>query len=248
MPVVHIARAVAERAWGLAGLAILVPVAFAVSLAAEGQGPNSPARGDGDSGNKTLKFPGLSLDVTKGRIEAQGRVCLDKGLIEYVAGTAGGKLHETLLVVDCKPRDLLAAMQTMGLKPGKGVDYQGERKIPTGEKVRLFVEWKQDGKVARRRVEDLIWNLQTKRPMKRTPWIFVGSKFEKDPDTGKPVLMAALEGSIAASYHDPYAIFDHPLETGADDTVYSVNTKVTPKAGTPIRFVILRDEPDKESP
>ena len=248
MPAIHITRTGIERAWDLSRATILVSVALAASLAAEDQVPSPPARGDGNSGNKTLKFPGLSLDVAKGRIEARGRICLDKGMIEYVACTAGGKLHETLLVVDCKPENLLAAMQTMGLKPGKGVDYQGERRIPTGEKVRLFVEWEQDGKAARRRVEDLVWNLHTKKPMKQTPWIFVGSKFEKDPDTGKPVLMAALEGSIAASYHDPYAIFDHPLETGADDTVYSVNTKVTPKAGTPIRFVILRDEPNRKSP
>jgi len=197
---------------------------------------------DGDTGNKPLKFRGISLDLKKKRVEVQGSICLDQGLIEYLACARGGKEHESLLVMDCKPLELFLALQTLGLRPGKGVDFQGERRTPSGDKVYLYVEYKEEDKVVRHRLEDLVWNIQAKKPMKRTHWIFVGSRFLKDPDTGKPIFMAQLEGNIIASFHDPYAIFDHTLDTGADDTFYHTNDKIVPQVGTPIKLIILREE------
>ncbi|MDA0837685.1 MAG: YdjY domain-containing protein [Planctomycetota bacterium] len=182
------------------------------------------------------------MDLKKKRVEVQGNICLDQGLIEYLACARGGKEHESLLVMDCKPHELFLALQTLGLRPGKGVDFQGEQRTPSGDKVYLYLEYKEDDKVVRHRVEDLVWDIQAKKTMERTPWIFVGSKFLNDPDTGKPIFMAQLEGNIIATYHDPYAIFDHPLDTGADDTFYHTNEKLVPQVGTPIKLIILREE------
>ena len=50
--------------------------------------------------------------------------------------------------------------------------------------------------------------------------------------------MAQVEHSIAATYHDPFAILDHPLPTGADDTLYYANKEVVPPKGTPVTFVV----------
>ena len=50
--------------------------------------------------------------------------------------------------------------------------------------------------------------------------------------------MAQVEHSIAATYHDPFAILDHPLPTGADDTIYYVNSKLVPPKGTPVTFIV----------
>lgn len=202
-----------------------------------------PGKGiDGDPRAKTLEFHALTVDVGRGVVQAEGRVCMEKGLLEYVACGPGGKVHESLLILDCEPRDFFVAIRTLGLKPGKGVEFQGQKKVPTGDKVFLYVEWEQDGKAVRRRVEDLIWNAQARRPMKRTPWVFVGSRFEKDPDTGKPVFAASIEGNLVATYHDPYAILDHPLDTGADDTTYEVNTKLVPKSKTPVKLIVVKEE------
>jgi hypothetical protein len=127
------------------------------------------------------------------------------------------------------------------------VEFQGQRKTPEGEKVYLYVEWEQGSKVVRCRVEDLVWDIQAKRPMQRTPWVFVGSKFEKDPDTGKAVFAASIEGNIVATYHDPYVLFDHPLDSGSDDTVYEVNTKTVPAAKTPVKLVIAKQEVQEDT-
>ncbi len=204
--------------------------------------PFTSLRPDGDTGNKPLKFRGITLDLKNKRVEVKGRICLDQGLIEYLACAKGGKEHESLLVMDCKPHELFLALQTLGLRPGKGVGFQGERRTPSGDKVYLYLEYNDDKRVVRHRVEDLVWNIQAKKSMARTPWIFVGSRFLKDPDTGKPVFMAQLERNIIATIHAPFAIFDHPLETGADDTFYHSNEKLVPQVGTPIKLIILKEE------
>jgi len=229
----------------IVALALLSLLGQSASLPAESPTPSAGEGIDGDPGTKTLKFPALTVDVRRGTVQAEGRVCMDKGVLEYVACGPGGKVHESLLILDCEPRDLLVAIQTLGLKPGRGVDFQGQKKVPTGAKVFLYVEWEQGGKSVRRRAEDLVWNAQARRSMRRTPWIFVGSRFEKDPDTGKPVFAASIEGNLVATYHDPYAILDHPLDTGADDTTYEVNTKLVPKAKTPVKLVIAKEEAKK---
>ena len=192
---------------------------------------------------KILKFKGITADVTKRRIEVKGNISLESGLIEYYACVSGGKEHETLIMLDCKPEDLYVASQSLGLSPGKGVEFQGARTAPTGDKVYLLIEWKADGKKKSYRAEDLVWDVQKKAPMQRTHWIFVGSKFEKITESGKPILMASLQKNIIATFHDPYVLFDHPLESGADDTIYEANAELTPKAGTAVRLVILKDKP-----
>ncbi|MBI2192099.1 MAG: hypothetical protein HYU36_08955 [Planctomycetes bacterium] len=198
---------------------------------------------DGKKAGKALQFEGLWVDAAKGQIEVQGRICLNQGLIEYLACAQGGKEHESLLRLDCQPHDLYAALQSLGLKPGQGVEFQGQQKTPTGDLVYLVVEWQRDGKAVSYRAEDLIWNVYEKNPMKRTGWVFVGSRLMKHPATGELLFVASQERNIAATFHDPFAILDHPLDTGADDTVYEAHTKLLPEAGTPARLIVLKEQP-----
>lgn len=218
------------------------PPAVTEEAGANSQAPRNPKQ-DGNNPEKVLQFEGLKVDVTRGRIEAPGNICLNQGLIEYLACAPGGKEHESLLRLECKPQDLYVALQTLGLKPGKGVEYQGEQKAPTGDMVYLVVEWQQENKTLRYRAEDLIWNVYDKTIMKRTGWVFVGSQFVEDPVTGERHFRASLERNIAATYHDPSAILDHPLSTGADDTTYEANGRLLPEVGTPVKLLVLKEEP-----
>jgi hypothetical protein len=68
--------------------------------------------------------------------------------------------------------------------------------------------------------------------MPKTYWIYTGSKIID----GK--FIAQTEQSIIATYHDPFAIFDHPLATGTDDTLYYVNQQTVPPKGTRVKLVI----------
>ena len=80
--------------------------------------------------------------------------------------------------------------------------------------------------------------MKTKKTMKLAPWIFSGSRYEKDEQTGRSVFMADVEKNVAAIYRDPYALFNTPLDTGADDTFYEINREKIPKRGTKVRVWI----------
>ena len=68
--------------------------------------------------------------------------------------------------------------------------------------------------------------------MPRTHWVYTGSRIID----GR--FIAQVEQSVVATYHDPFAMFDHPLATGMDDTLYYVNKQTVPPKGTPVTLVI----------
>ena len=96
-------------------------------------------------------------------------------------------------------------------------------------------------KLVRVPIEYFAWNSQTNTTMKRAPFAFTGSKFEKDPDTKKMIFKADEEKSIVAVKLDPYAILNTPLDTRNTDPQhdggYGVNRYVVPRRGTKCRLV-----------
>ena len=96
-------------------------------------------------------------------------------------------------------------------------------------------------KLVRVPIEFFAWNSQTNRPMKRAPFAFTGSKFEKDPDTKKMIFRADEEKSIVACKLDPYALLNTPLDTRGIDPQhaagYGINWRAVPRRGTKCRVV-----------
>ena len=159
------------------------------------------------------------------------------GPIELLACAKGGKEYESVITLDCRPSDLQGALITLGLKPGGGPQYQGDPTQPFGDGVLIYVEWEQDGQKKRMRGEELCYNVIDKKSMEPTEWIFIGSKFLKDPETGEDVYMADIEKSIVTVFHDPYTVLDNPLAYGADDTAYVVHPENTPALGAGVKMI-----------
>ena len=167
-------------------------------------------------------------------ISAEGEINMDKGLVEYLACGPLGKLHESVLVLHAQPYHLQVAALLLGLEPGDNpLGKQGGSGIPQGDPVEIWVSWQSNHrKEVRRRAEDLIFNVKEKRAMSHTHWVYTGSEIID----GK--FIAQSEQSIIATYHDPFALFDHPLATGTDDTLYYANEQTVPPKGTPITLII----------
>ena len=178
------------------------------------------------------KIGNLILDANSREIKIPGWVNMDKGLVELLACGVRGKTHESVLVLDVNPYYLQVALFLLGLEPRGNLKYQGDPNPPQGDSVLIYVEWESNGKKVKVRGEDLVYNVKEKRPMKRTPWVFTGSKIYK----GR--FMAEIEESLITTYHDPYTIIDNPLPEGGDDTVYWVNEKIVPPKGTKILMTI----------
>ncbi len=165
-------------------------------------------------------------------VSLQGKINLQKGMIEVVACAPGGKMHESVLVIDVVPYHLQVALLLLGLKYVGGLEYQGDPKQPQGDSVDITVTWSMNGKDTTVHVEDLVWNIEQSKPMERISWVFVGSKTED----GK--FMADQEKSIITTYHDPFTIFDNPLQGGSNDDLYKVNENLVPAKGTPVIVTI----------
>ena len=195
-------------------------------------------------GEGVFRLGTITADKIEGFVRVPGQVNMDTGVLEYLACGPRGKLHESLLKLDVEPYFLQIALLLIGLEPGDApLAHQGAAGTPQGDPVELWVAWKgKDRQTVRHRAEALILNQAANRPMTPTHWVFSGSQVID----GR--FMAQVEHSIAATYHDPFAIFDHPLATGTDDTLYHVNTDRVPPKGTPVFFTIRRLEPKRPNP
>jgi len=167
-------------------------------------------------------------DLKHREVILHGWVNMNSGLVEYVACSAGGKLHESMLVMDTKPRHLQAALILLGLESQGDFLFQGDPRPARGDRVSLWIEWGQAEAESRCRVEELIFDTKQQAPMEPTDWIFTGSRIYN----GK--YLADIEESLIATFHDPAAIINNPLEGGSDDTLYYVNSDLVPQKGTSV--------------
>ena len=104
-----------------------------------------------------------------------GWVNMNDGLIEYLACSLGGKLHESALVLDVKPTVLQVALILLGLEAESDFQYQAGQSLPKGAPVELWVEWNQEGETKRVRAEDMVFDTRKNKPMEHTHWVFNGS-------------------------------------------------------------------------
>jgi len=178
------------------------------------------------------KIGEVTVDTKKREASIHGWVNMNVGLIEYLACSAGGKLHESVLVLDVKPTILQVALILLGLEAEGDFQYQGDPNPPKGDPVEIWVEWNQEEEKKLLRAEDMILDNKKGKPMEHTNWVFTGSVIHE----GR--FIAEMEKSLIATYHDPAAILNNPLPEGADDTVYSVNSNLVPQRGTPITLTI----------
>ncbi|RCK74496.1 MAG: hypothetical protein IGBAC_1444 [Ignavibacteriae bacterium] len=167
-------------------------------------------------------------------IHIPGIVNLQRGMIELAACADGGKLHESIFLLNIVPYYLHVALLLIGLDYKGGVEYQGDSTTPQGDSLEIYVMWKYNGLDTVVRLEDCIWDIKNNQTMQHTCWIFSGSKIIN----GK--YMADVERSIITTYHDPYTIIDNPLSTGSDDEVYRINDKLVPSKGTAVKLILKK--------
>ncbi|MCP4366825.1 MAG: hypothetical protein GY797_01740 [Deltaproteobacteria bacterium] len=178
----------------------------------------------------------VTVNKNEEYVLVSGEVNLQEGIVEYLACGEAGKLHESVLKLDVEPFHLQIALLLMGIEPGKNrFKRQGHQGMPVGDPVELWVSWLGPEKTKiKYRAEDLLLSKKTNQSMKKTHWIYTGSQIVN----GK--FMAQIEQSIVATYHDPYAMIDHPLPTGGDDTHYWANHKILPAKGVPVKLRIRK--------
>lgn len=216
--------------------ALLVPPPQAAEPKAAGQ----------DQGQMKVDEPARRISCT-GRIAKQNVYKELKGAVEYLICTPGGKEYESVFVCPLELQALYDALVKIGVRPGRPAsDEDGKYLLPSGGRVRIFVEW-HDGKEQRRaRAESFVYDNIHKQPMQDVDWPFTGSRQAKDPTTGNTIIQAVLVKNVVAVHHlDPTVLFQNPLEEAKVENRYAANAAALPKEGTPVTVIFEAAPPPK---
>lgn len=181
-----------------------------------------------------VKIGNVIVNKQENSLYVNGKVNMNDGLIEYLACTSYGKLHESVLSLDVNPYHIQVALLLLRSNPGgRPIEFQGADQTPCGSPVKITLSWEKNGKTVEYPCEKAILNKSNNKAMKKTDWVFTGSSVWDNR------FMAQIEGSIVAVFHDPVALIDHTSESGTDDTVYFANKDILPGVGTSVRLRII---------
>ena len=212
-------------------------------------------------------LPGISLDQNARVIVLEGEVCLEQGLLEYIAVADGGKKYESVFSLRCRPSQLQAAMLMAGYDPGHLPDeLRGDfapqaaaRTLPEGAPrttppppeygqqlgaslTRVYIDVdvrRSDGTWAHRPVESFLIERRTGKPPKRLSWAFTGSFFLWDETLSVEYFVADREKSLVALWYDPTALLNLTRSVGDPYRGEDLGLEVNP-ASLPAKGTAVR--------
>lgn len=162
-------------------------------------------------------------------------VCLREGPLEVFLTKKGTKEHEAILRTPLDAELIHTALIYAGAAPGKPANFVNDKLMPdfkpaTGQRMKVSVHYKKDGKLHTSTAQEWIWNSKKKEHVK-VDWVFAGSMLLKDQDNpaAKP-FYGANSGEIISVSNFPYSMLDLPVEISKDDASlnYEVKTDRVP--------------------
>lgn len=179
------------------------------------------------------------IDAKKKQVIVGGKICFRKGLLEMFACPKGTKEHESVIAVNAKAYLVHTGLLAIGAKPGTPVRYQPQYASATGMPIQVEVEWQTpDGKTVRRRAQEMIRHVKTRKPLKED-WIFAGSGFWEDEQTGKKFYQAE-GGELICVSNFSTAMLDLPVKSSQANSnlLFEALTDNIPALGTDVRLIL----------
>jgi len=190
------------------------------------------------------------IDKQNKQVVMQGLICQTNAPLEMFAVTTGTKEHEAIVAVPTEAKVVHTALVVLGAEPGKPVEFgpnPSDYKPATGTQIDIAVKWKDDkGKVQTARAQDWIKNVKTGKEMQES-WVFGGSGFWKDDQTGIEYYQAEAGDFICVS-NFPSAMLDLPIESSQsnDELMFQANPERVPPRNTPVTVILTpKLKPDK---
>ena len=229
--------------------ALALLLAVGVKLNADPPGPPAPEpeQAVADEGIAmeapagAIKHPGVPLwvDPKKKVVYVDGFICVTKGYLEVFACVKGSKQHESVVAINAKPSQVHTALLAIGAKQGTPVQFQPEYKPPTGNEIDVFVIWKDDKGVEHKvRGQELVRAVKTKKHLE-APWVFAGSGFWHDEQTGQQIYKAD-QGEFICLSNFPSATLDLPIEStnNNENLMFEAFTEKLPPTDTKVRLML----------
>ncbi len=223
--------------------------------------PKSKVAQEQDARSKVLellKSQGVSIDIKRKLVRAEGKIKVTKESIEYIAIGPRGKKHEALVVLKCLGSTLNTALALLRLPRGKNVRYEPIKPPPTqeevengaptvkvippeGPKVQMALQWKgKDGKPLVYAIEDLVLDAREDKTLQDVDWIYYGGRMASLYRGEPPVYLADYEQNYISCY---YVKPDNQLITirhkrGNLDENWWPNQYLLPEPGTSCELII----------
>ena len=200
--------------------------------------PACPQNNPSDAKPRTVKLPGLQIDLKEKRVVGKAVVVLREGPLELFACAANTKEHESVLAVRFVPSQLHMALLAIGLKPGHPMSYDPKLQsyLPAcGYRVKIQVRWQdQTGQTHIGPITDWMVNSKTNKTMAPRDFIFAGSV--KLPD-GR--YLADLDGTVITVANFASSVLDIPgrYSTKNELLVWAPKTDAIPPLGTEVELI-----------
>ncbi|NOY28803.1 MAG: hypothetical protein GXP28_01110, partial [Planctomycetes bacterium] len=175
--------------------------------------PAEPPRLPAPEGADPMPEPNhVWIDRKQGTVIVDGYVSLREGMLEMFACPAGTKEHESVVAVYSQAQIVHAALLALGAEVGSPVQFDPEFKPPTGTEIAIEVHWLDEaGNWQSTDAQQWILDIRTQKPMTH-PWVFAGSGFWKDEESGEEFYMAESGDFICVSNFST-ATLDIPAES-----------------------------------
>jgi hypothetical protein len=191
------------------------------------------------------------LDAKRGVVLVDGQISLRRGMLEMFACLRNTKEHESVVSANTQAFLVHAALLRLGAEPGHPAQFVPEFKPPTGTQIDVQVEWRDaEGKPQTAKAQDWVRDIQTGKAMTH-PWVFAGSRFWTDEETGRQYYQAEGGDFICVSNFGTAAL-DVPVESSQSNEAleFEAFTERIPALGTPVRLVlkpVLKDKGKAEN-
>lgn len=249
------------RGLAACGISAVFVSAVFVACAQESSPPPAPAaKGSGPSGAaapnaveatpeglvRLSKTRDVWLDTKRKAVVIDGEVCLREGQLEMFACPKGTKEHESIVSLNCLPEEVHAGLLAARAKPGTPVKFDPKYEPATGQVIDVVVLWRDEkGEKRQAKAQEWIKHAKTGKAMEYD-WVFAGSGFWKDEETGKQHYQANGGDFICVS-NFPTATLDLPVESSQANAelLFHAFTENIPPKGTKVRVVLVPRKADK---
>jgi len=181
----------------------------------------------------------LRVDTAKREVVATGTIN-EVSTLEFVANTKGGlKAYESAITIDTDAISFNAALLLIGLDQSRArvPRMHFDPVPPQGDPLDIFVDINSSEGSRRLRIEELLFDLRTKKSLEDGPWVYTGSVFV-DTTHGKR-FMADMDGVLIGFVHSPAPVIENPRQ-GAVNAYGSVvlNPALGLAAGSSVTITI----------
>ena len=191
-------------------------------------------------GGAAISKDHLWIDAKNKRVILDGYVAMTDGPLEMFACPEGTKEHESIIGTLARSKEVHAALLAVGAMRGTPVEFLPKFVPATGQRIRIWVCYR-DKNGQFKAVDGRRWVKKASTGKQMEPdWVFSGSGFWKDPESGKEYYRADSGDMICVSNFNS-AMMDIPVASSAEagDLLYLPFTERIPAQGTPLRLVLV---------